>query len=206
MKIHIVQPNETLTAIAAQHGVDMEAISKFNPNVTSDVTLEVGQKIKVPSSGVKVEKKPIGAPTEKEQVPTLPKWWYEEVQPTVDANLHESDKERFSSSANEEGSAPYPFVDPALVPALYPTSSPEIDMLNRYANTPAFTAPTTPPVQQIPYGYGAPAAAWYDPVMTILATNRIPIPPRVVNINGYRSVKVPSSLFQFDEWEEQLEE
>ncbi len=211
MKIHIVEANETLTAIAAQHGIELDALSKSNPHVSSYTALEVGQKIMVPSTGVKIAKKATLAKDSVEKAATLPKWWYEEVRPATSTigegdTTSQSEGDRLSRQSSEDSHAPYPFIDPAMVPALYPTSPAQFDAVAYYASTPAYPAQVVAPAQQIPYVYGAPASTWYDPVMTILATNRIPIPPRVTNINGNRGLKVPISLLQLDESEEDWED
>ncbi|GFN33610.1 LysM peptidoglycan-binding domain-containing protein [Paenibacillus xylaniclasticus] len=50
MKIHIVKRGDTLYAIAQKYGVTLEEILKLNPSITNPDVIDVGMKVKVPSS------------------------------------------------------------------------------------------------------------------------------------------------------------
>lgn len=194
MKIHIVQSNESLPQIAERYGVDLDPLVKANPDMNAEMVLEVGQKIKVPTNGVKVVKN---------QSTPLPKWWYEEeeyrglLQNAADAAaevgspLQELPQHPTSYPMN------YPTPYTAAPPAYGQYGAGSYDPYSFYAHIPA---------QPIGYTYGPSPSPWYDPAMMIFATNRIPIPPRMVNINGVRSFKLPTSFFQLDDWDEEWEE
>ncbi|WP_020615860.1 LysM peptidoglycan-binding domain-containing protein [Paenibacillus daejeonensis] len=53
MKIHIVKQGDTLYQLAGKYGVTVEELLKLNPNISHPDELQVGMKIKVPSSASK---------------------------------------------------------------------------------------------------------------------------------------------------------
>ena len=53
MKIHIVQPGETLESVAERYGVSVEKLLQANELNESD-TLEAGMKVRIPSGRVPV--------------------------------------------------------------------------------------------------------------------------------------------------------
>ncbi|WP_241674945.1 LysM peptidoglycan-binding domain-containing protein [Paenibacillus luteus] len=50
MKIHIVKNGESLYSIGQKYNVSLEEILKLNPGITNPDVIEVGQKLKIPSS------------------------------------------------------------------------------------------------------------------------------------------------------------
>lgn len=204
MKIHIVQPNETLTAIAAQYGTPLEPLLKSNPDIHEETILEAGQKIKVPSSGVKVVKNQQILSDPEVRTAPMPKWWYEEgegLQGSGEQNSNSASD--YAPPLQELPEYPYAFY-PATYPYA-PTSS-----VPNYAFIPALNDPygvyAHLPAQPMPYGYSPFLDTSYERAMMILASNRIPIPPRMVNVNGIRSAKLPVAFFQMDDWNENWEE
>lgn len=193
MKIHIVEPNETLTTIAELHGLELEPLQKCNPTFEPRTVLEVGQKIQVPSHKVKVTSAPHVPQVVEESTP-MPKWWAEERH-----EIGESEDDRWLEAEGEAhiDYAAYPAIDAHLLPA-YPTH------LN--ARFPAAIYP--PPAVEPDWGsyYTPPAPAWPDPAALILASNRIPIPPRMTYHDGIRQAKMWDAYLRLDdegaEWEE----
>ncbi len=57
VKIHMVKKGDTLYEIAKKHGVTVEQLLKLNPGITNPDAIDVGMKVKVPSS---MPKPPIG--------------------------------------------------------------------------------------------------------------------------------------------------
>ncbi len=57
VKIHMVKKGDTLYEIAKKHGVTVEELLKLNPGITNPDAIDVGMKVKVPSS---MPKPPIG--------------------------------------------------------------------------------------------------------------------------------------------------
>ncbi len=214
VKIHIVQPDESLSTIATQYGISLDPLLNSNPGVDHETILEVGQKIKIPSNGIKVVKNQQlvnGSLGNTAGNTPLPKWWYEEDVGVQDNdNTESSTVSEFAPPLQELPEYPYayyPATEPlppapvssnyAFVPAL-PAHQPinNYDPYGAYAYIPA---------QPTPYSYGPFFSPVYEQAMMILASNRIPIPPRMVNINGMRSVKLPTSFFQLDDWNEDWE-
>lgn len=206
MKIHIVQQNEKLSTIAAQYGTQLEPLLKSNPHIDEETILEVGQKIKVPSNGVKVVKNQQEYHDTAENSAPLPKWWYEEgVGKQAEGEREQQTSLEYSPPLQELPEYPY---------AYYPAASPNVpaSVAYGYPNYPAVNDPYGAyahiPAQPMPYGYSpysSPSPS-YERAMMILASNRIPIPPRMVNVNGIRSSKLPAAFFQMDDWNENWEE
>ncbi|MEH7033067.1 SafA/ExsA family spore coat assembly protein, partial [Priestia megaterium] len=61
LKIHIVQKGDTLWKIAEKYGVNFEELKKANSQLSNPDMIMPGMKIKVPTSGVPVQKE--GAPS-----------------------------------------------------------------------------------------------------------------------------------------------
>ncbi|MBD2844595.1 LysM peptidoglycan-binding domain-containing protein [Paenibacillus sp. IB182496] len=53
MKIHMVKKGDTLYSIAEKYGVTLEEVIKLNPEIADPNVIDVGMKVKVPSSGEK---------------------------------------------------------------------------------------------------------------------------------------------------------
>lgn len=193
MKVHIVQPNETLTAIAAQYDTTFDQLLKYNPGLHIQNALDVGQKVKVPSSGVRVAKNESQPINRIEEQTPMPKWWYEEVE-------DQGSKAQVYANAIEPGPPlqelpQYPY---AYYPAAYPSN---LEQLPQAYDGSVYGAYAHMPAMPVGYGVLSPTP-WYNQAMAILASNRIPIPPRVVNINGFRSLRMPDAFFRLDEWNE----
>lgn len=54
MKIHIVQPGETLESLSARYGVSVAKLRELNPQLTQEGGLTPGTKVKMPTGRVKV--------------------------------------------------------------------------------------------------------------------------------------------------------
>ncbi len=48
-RIYLVQPNDTMTRIAARHGVSLDALREANPTV-DPVRMQIGQRIRIPNN------------------------------------------------------------------------------------------------------------------------------------------------------------
>lgn len=207
MKIHIVQPNETLSSIAAQHGVDLDLVLNSNPFIKSDMELAVGQKIKIPTGGVRVQA--ASQTVKKEERSTLPKWWQEEGEKqdhTIESQTVEVASQPSAEATPEQQYGSYPALDPAVYPAIDPStyfdaqqsSIETTPVQGGYAYPYAQSAIMANPIPYAPTPYPmAPATFWYDPFMTIIASNRIPIPPRRKFTYGFEN-----GFLQMDDWQE----
>lgn len=207
MKIHIVQPNETLSSIAAQHGVDLDLLLKSNPFVNLDTELSVGQKIKIPTGGVRVQA--ALQTVKKEEKSTLPKWWQEEAEKnenTLQAETAEAASQPSVEATPEQKYGSYPALDPYVYPAIDPSTYAESQLLYiqstpqpvEYAYPYAQSTMLAQPIQYAPQFFPvAPAPFWYDPFMMMLASNRIPIPPR----RKY-PLHLENGVLQMEDWQE----
>lgn len=188
--------------IAAQYGTPLEPLLKSNPDIDEETILEVGQKIKVPSNGVKVVKN---------QTTSMPKWWYEE-QEGAQGEMDQEPKTSLEYAPPVQELPEYPY---AYYPATYPNAPasassnygyyPALPANPSRSNYDPYGAYVHIPAQPMTYSYSPFPSPPYERAMMILASNRIPIPPRMVNVNGVKSVKLPSSFFHLDEWNEDWE-
>ncbi|TNJ67649.1 LysM peptidoglycan-binding domain-containing protein [Paenibacillus hemerocallicola] len=93
MKIHLVKKGETLFNIAKKYGIELQKLISFNNQLADPDNIDVGMKIKIPSSGVAVPP-PVGDITHKHVVVQgdslwkLAKAWDIPLKAVIDANPH----------------------------------------------------------------------------------------------------------------------
>lgn len=61
MKIHMVKQGDTLYSIAQKYHVDLDKLIEINPQITNPDQIDVGMKVKIPSSPVSVYEPPAGS-------------------------------------------------------------------------------------------------------------------------------------------------
>lgn len=93
MKIHLVKKGETLFHIAKKYGIELQKLITFNSQLADPNQIDVGMKIKIPSSG-SVTPPPSGAILHKHVVVQgdslwkLAKAWNVPLKAVIDANPH----------------------------------------------------------------------------------------------------------------------
>ncbi|MDF2715354.1 MAG: LysM peptidoglycan-binding protein [Paenibacillus sp.] len=93
MKIHLVKKGETLFNIAKKYGIELQKLITFNSQLADPDQIDVGMKIKIPSSGAAVPP-PVGAIMHKHVVVQgdslwkLAKAWDIPLKAVIDANPH----------------------------------------------------------------------------------------------------------------------
>lgn len=93
MKIHLVKKGETLFHIAKKYGIELQKLISFNSQLADPDKIDVGMKIKIPSSGAAVPP-PVGAIMHKHVVVQgdslwkLAKAWDIPLKAVIDANPH----------------------------------------------------------------------------------------------------------------------
>ncbi|WP_158301568.1 LysM peptidoglycan-binding domain-containing protein [Paenibacillus mesophilus] len=93
MKIHLVKKGETLFHIAKKYGIELQKLISFNSQLADPDQIDVGMKIKIPSTGAAVPP-PVGAITHKHVVVQgdslwkLAKAWDIPLKAVIDANPH----------------------------------------------------------------------------------------------------------------------
>jgi len=199
LKIYIVQPDDTLMKIASEYGVDLDKLKRSNPGLDDSTPLVIGSKIRIPSQGVRVAKESAeqkendmqAASMKIDPLPPMPKWWYEEE--------HSEDVERSLEpySGQPQGAYEKPQVNVPYQP--YPPSfnTQQYDGYNYFGYS--------PPVP-VTFDYSYSSWSWPGYPYSIFHTNRFPIPPRIVNVNGVRRFKLPVPFFHMDDWAEEWDE
>jgi LysM repeat protein len=93
VKIHLVKKGETLFNIAKKYGIELQKLITFNSQLADPDQIDVGMKIKIPSSGAAVPP-PVGAIMHKHVVVQgdslwkLAKAWDIPLKAVIDANPH----------------------------------------------------------------------------------------------------------------------